>query len=356
MQFFLNLILLIVTLVYLVVSYQIYFTRMPAGDGGVGWSWQIIQSYLILLVLMTILTLIISLKGAYSWINNQTGNKVVYALLGTIIIVLGAGLASFTKGEPSFTPGLINKGITVLSTFIPIIFILCSFFLVNKHWIPFSPTTLKIPLFGSVIIGFASILLFVVNLYLESINNQKNRVNSILERQDANDIRMIQAVEAANILNDVDFLNILVYADDNKDTSVVNKAVARIKSRTDWQETMVKNLSSGGAMEVFNFLASHDADNKEIFPDAVNKGLYSVADWIRSRIKEGSQEHHFYAAQYGWEVERALRSADRFQHMGVDFIPAAQEIKKALLQPHQIKRKPFNCISYVDRWIEKNKK
>jgi hypothetical protein len=356
MQIIANLILLILVLIYFSVSYQIYFTRLPGGDAGVSWAWNIIYSYLIIIILMVILTWIIGSQGGYDSIGLPSSNKILIACAGSILISLGAGLASIMKGEPSFTPSIIHKIIIYISTFLPILFIICSFILLHRNWLFVSPTTMKIPLVGSAIVGLSAILLFVINLFLESIRNQENRIKSTIEQEEVNDQRMITEVESANVLSDVDFLQIMVFADDNKDSSVVNKAVAKIKSRPDWQETMVMFLKNDGALEVFNYLASHDPEKKELFPAAVNKGMYSVADYIRNRINEGSQSHHFYPDQYSWEVERALRSADRFKDMGVDFVPAAKAIKEALLQPHQIPRQPFNCIKRVDQWLKKNQK
>ena len=356
MQIIAHFLLVILILIYLSVSHQIYFTKLPGGDAGVSWAWNLVYSYLSMIVLMLLLALFIGLKGGYGEIDLLSSNKVLIACLGSLSISIGAGLASFMKGEPSFLPSIIHKVIIYISTFIPLVFIICSFILLNRNWLPISPASLKIPLVGSALVGLASIIFFVFNLLLESIQNQQNKIKSIIEREEANDIRMIKEIESANVLSDVDFLRIMVFADDNKDSSVVNKAVAKIKSRPDWQQTMVIFLKSDGALEVFNFLASHDAEIKELFPEAVKKGMLSVAEYIRSRIKESSQAHHFYPDQFSWEVERALRSADRFKDMAVDFVPAAIEIKKALLQPHQIPRKPFSCIKTVDQWILKNQK
>jgi len=356
MQLILNLLLLIITLIYLSVSHQVYFTKLPGGDAGVSWAWSIIYSYLVIIILFLLVTWIIAWKGGYDWITNQGRNTVLYASFGSIVIALGAGLASFMKDDSSFLPSVLSNSITYLTSIALLVGIICSFVLANRNGNTVPPASFRILLYGSALASTVSIGLFGLGLFLESLRNQRNRIKSEIRQEDANDVRMIEEIKSANILSDVDFLNIMVFADDNKDSSVVNRAVAKIKSRPDWQETMVMFLNSDGALEVFNFLASHDPEKKELFPAAVNTGMYSLAGYIRNRINECSQEHHFYPDQFSWEVERALRSADKFRNMSVDFVPAVIAIKEALHQPHEIKRKPFHCIKLVDQWIKKNQK
>lgn len=353
MQLILNLILLVTTLVYLSVTHQVYFTKLPGGDAGMSWAWNIIYSYLMILILLLVVTWIIAWRGGYDWLHHMGKNTMLYSCLGSIIITLGSALASFMKDEPS-PFSVLGNTISYVSSAALLVCIVCSFILVNRNENAAPFDSLRLPLYGSVIAGALSIGLFGLNLFFESLRNQRNRIKSSIERSDANDVRMIKEIESSNVLSDVDFLRIMVFADDNKDSSVVNKAVYKIKSRPDWQETMVKYLKSDGALEVFNFLASQEVPNKEMFPDAINTGLYSLADWIRMRIEECSQEHHFYTGQFSWEVERALRSADKFNGE-VDFRPAVAEIKKALLHPHPIKRTAFDCIRLVDQWLTKNK-
>ncbi len=356
MQLILNLLLLVTTMIYLSVTHQVYFTKLPGGDAGMSWAWNIIYSYLMMLILLLVVTCIIAWRGGYDWLHHQGRNTILYSCFGSIILTLGSGLASFMKDEPSHLSSVPGHIIGYVTSVALLVGIVCSFILANRNEISIPMVSLRLPLYGSVIAGAVSIGLFGLNLFFQSLRNQRNRIKSSIERSDANDVRMIKEIESANVLSDVDFLRIMVFADDNKDTSVVNKAVFKIKSRPDWQETMVRYLTSDGALEVFNYLASQEVENKDMFPGAINTGLYSVADWIRMQIQECTQDHHFYPEKFRWEVERALRSTNKFNNGKVDFTPAVAEIKKALMHPHPLKRTPFDCIKLVDQWLSKNKK
>jgi hypothetical protein len=46
-----------------------------------------------------------------------------------------------------------------------------------------------------------------------------------------------------------------------------------------------------------------------------------------------------------------LATADAFQGLGVDYLPAIRTLRTALDEPNEHKRVRFTCVATLDRWI-----
>jgi hypothetical protein len=49
-----------------------------------------------------------------------------------------------------------------------------------------------------------------------------------------------------------------------------------------------------------------------------------------------------------------MRTIEKFEGRGKDYLPAVKEIRAALNEPSEFKKPEFNCIPYLDRWIKEH--
>lgn len=99
-------------------------------------------------------------------------------------------------------------------------------------------------------------------------------------------------------------------------------------------------MENDHALEVFSFLAWNEVPDKKLFPKPVRKGVVAVADWIRHSI-QGTSPSSFYHDQYSDEVERTLRTVEKFEGLSVDYLPAVREMRAALDEPKVREKEPM---------------
>jgi hypothetical protein len=145
---------------------------------------------------------------------------------------------------------------------------------------------------------------------------------------------------------------ILVFTDGNQDEDIRKSAVTKIKSNPDWQMELIRILSTDWAPEAFHFLASNEVNERQLFLEPVRGGVLIQAKLIRESIRQSSHTSHFYPDLFSWEVERVLRTVDRFDGMGADYLPAVKELRAALDEPSEYKTIELNCMATLDKWIK----
>jgi hypothetical protein len=144
---------------------------------------------------------------------------------------------------------------------------------------------------------------------------------------------------------------LLVHTDRQRNPLVRERAIAKIKSRADWQEELVRRLDSGWAEEVFTFLASNEVDNPALFPVAVEKGIFQVAQSIRERIPDCST---FYPDQYQSVTRNILETVDKMQDTGINYRPAVQDLRNAFDTPANVEKPAFNAQKMLDKWLKQH--
>ena len=170
---------------------------------------------------------------------------------------------------------------------------------------------------------------------------------------DENHQRILNEIDTCDVMKNMVF--ILVSTDSNQDRDIRERAVAKVKTHPQWQQELIRLLQTDWAPEAFNFLASNDVDDPLLFGEPVKAGILIQARLIRESIRNSSHSSHFYPGRFGWEVERAVRTADKFKNQGVDLRPAVQELRAALDEPSEYEKPVFTCIKILDKWLKENK-
>ena len=186
----------------------------------------------------------------------------------------------------------------------------------------------------------------------ENQRNQKVRVEEVIKQQDENHDRILREIDSCDVSKNMVF--ILVFTDANQDADVRAKAVAKIKTNPKWQQELVNRLQNDWAPEAFNFLASNDVEDPELFREPVKQGATIQAKLIRERIRACSHPSNFYEGQFLWEVERVLKTVDKFSNKHTDYRPAIKQLRAALDEPSDFEKPAFLCAALLDDWIKEH--
>ncbi len=342
-----NLLLAIAALVFFLLAKSILFTKMPGGDAGVGYAWALIIGVLAFSICMAAVTAIIGSQGGFSWVGSPGGSRTMLVLAGFVLIMVGNGF--FMAGEGfGGLPYFSRKIVAAIPAVLPPLLIISAAILLNAARTSVPVFTYKLPIYfglgcGIMAVGF--------------IMAQKAR-NSAAILQDRSNFKRrnyqnhLDNIDSTDVMKDMVFL--LVYTDANHEKEVRGKALGKLKSRPDWQEELVRRLQNDWAPEVFTFLASNDVDDKAMFAEPVRQGVLIQAKLIRENIRQCRDAYALYAGKFTWEVERVLRTVEKFEGMGVDYRPAVQEMRNALDERTHFEKPKLAAKGILDKWLKKH--
>jgi hypothetical protein len=335
--------------------FSFLFGKIPSrgGDAIVGYFWAVIISYLLFFCIMAILFIIITAKGGFDWISSQRSTRNLIIGFGLTTAILTSALSGLFKYENGPVPALLRFFSGFVPLLIPMILIVSASILLNtglKNIVPL--TFIKWSLIFVAVIGLAGAISGIYFWMSEANRNTINRVESNIQRQDENHLRMLRDIDNCDVSKDMVF--ILVMTDGNQDPDIREKAVAKVKTNPQWQQELIRYLGSDWAPEAFNFLASNEVDDKQLFPEAVHMGVLNQARLIRQSLRSVSHASHLYPEIFTWETERVLRTVEKFEMMGTDYRPAVQELRLALDEPISFEKPVLNCVKILDKWLAKH--
>ncbi len=342
-----NLLLGITVLIFLVFVVSIYGKPAPkGGDAVVGYAWGILLFNLVLLILFALLSIIIGIKGGFSWLPGS-GTAVFFSVAGGLLLaMIGATLGAFREGST-----FLNYAGAAISVLTPLGLIIGLAVLLNAPNV--TPVLYKIPLGVAAGLGLLACgagLLANLKLNAENQQRQATAQSDFEKRNHDNMIETIDAIDVQKV-----FSNLLLYTDGYKDDEVRQRALAKIKSRADWEDELLRGLQENWAPEVFTFLASNEVEHKERFAEPIRAGIFIQAQQIEDQIKKAYSDHHLYSDQFCWETERVLRTIDKFKNSGVDYMPALQALRQSFDSKAEVKKPNFVCAHELDKWIKRNK-
>lgn len=346
-----NILLAIAAFLFIALLSAVYGTAPRGGDAAMGWVWGLIFINLAFLVVMGIVTLIVGHAGGLDWISPSLWPRVGWAGSTVFAGVLITALAALFKNEHGPVPGLLRWYGNFVPVLVPLILILAAGVLLNAPLREAMPQLLyKGPLLVVWGISAIGLLSALAGGLAEQQRGQQVKAAAMVEAQDANHARILQDIDSCKVETDMVF--ILVFTDANQRQDIREKALAKIKTNPRWQQELIRLLQSEGwAPEAFNFLASNPVEDSSLFPEAVKAGVLHQAALIREDIRRASHPSHLYPDLFYWEVERALRTVDRFAGMGVDYRPAVQELRAALDEPAEVDKPQFRCQRLLDDWL-----
>lgn len=345
-----NFALIVASIIYLALTYGTLFKNPPkGGDAVVGYAWMLIMGGGVISLCLLVTTGMLAWSGKLEWVNQVPQKRNFLILVGIVMIVVG--YMFFLFGEyPGDLPVFLRSIVRGIPVILPPMLIFASAVLLNTEAGSGHPMAYKIPIFtglGAGIIAFIFIISFRIQRDL-AIAKDRIDFNDKIHNDHLNNI------EKTDVSKDMVFL--LVYTDSNHPDDVRQKALAKIKSRADWQEELAARLGNDWAPEVFTFLASNEVPDRSLFVDAVKSGVYTQARLIREGIENCRDVYDCYQGRFLYEVDRVLRTVDKFKSSENSFVAEVQSMHRALQQTTDFKKPKFDALKLVENWLSKNSK
>ncbi|MBI1226540.1 MAG: hypothetical protein GC192_15000 [Bacteroidetes bacterium] len=342
-----NFFLAVAAIVFLLICNLIYFKTPPGGDAVVGYAWSIIFGILAFSICMAIVTAIIGWQGGFGWVGTSTGQRVALVLLGFLLILVGNGFFMANEYPRDLSPAM-RKIVRMIPAVLPVLLLIGAALLLNFKYTALAGPVYKIPVFSSL---FLSSLGFAIILFGQA-QRSAARVKADEDFRDRTHQNHLNTIDSTDVMKNGVFL--YVFTDANHKADVREKALAKIKSRPDWQEELVRRLQNDWAPEAFTFLASNEVDNKTLFPEAVRQGIIIQARLIRESIRKCRDKYDLYEGRFTWEIDRVIRTVDKFDSIGVDFKPVMQELRNALDEKTDFEKPRLPAKGLLDNWQKKH--
>lgn len=349
-----NLLLTLSACVFGLLLFSLYAKHVPkGGDAVVGYGWSVILLNLVFLVLLGLATLVLTLKGAFDWVSPVPAKRNALVFVGLLVCVASAALCGLFRHE-SGPISLVFRGMTYFAhMLIPAVLILSGFVLANDGLREALPKGVYLyPLKAVFGLGVLGVGLFLWDLMGQINQNNRRTIAEMGERELRIHNSHLADIDSCDVSKDM--VLILVLTDSNHDQDVRERALAKIKTRPDWQAELVRRLDSGWASQVFIFLASNEVDDKQLFAEPIRSGILNQAAAIRESIRQSFHSSNFYPDRFSGEIDRAIRTVEKFKGMGVDYLPAMRELRAALDEPCKVEKSKMDCTATLDRWINKN--
>jgi hypothetical protein len=353
MAFLGNIFLGLSTIIVFMLNVGALSKEPPRNDGAVGYVWTVIYLNLALIALMILVALIIGYKGGFDWVAAKRSSRFWIVTIVLLTALITTALSSLFRFEHGPVPGLIRLYSHFVPLVVPVILVVTGFILINSTLREAVPVNAyKWPLMLVGVIGVSGTLAAAAGFLMEASRNQAARREAYTERDKANHQRMLAEIDSNDVTKNFVFL--LVFTGDNQDPEIRERGVAKVKTHPQWQQELIRLLQTDWAPEPFQFLASNVVDDPSLFPEAVREGVLIQARLIRESIRNSSHPSHFYESRYSWEVERVIRTVDRYKNMGVDFVPAMRELRSALDEKAIVEKPKFESIPRLEAWIKEN--
>lgn len=351
MTFIGNLLLAIAALVYFALLSILYGKEPPkGGDYAVGYFWSLLILNALFIIAMVLANIIIGIRGGFGWVLPGSGVRFIFVTLCLLAALATTALSGMFRNEPGDVPWALRFFANIAPVIIPLLLLFGAVILLNQIQVP--AAVYKWPLQLAAALGLLGVTACIVLVLVESNRNRQATRQHTIEANESNHRRMLEEIDSCDLSKNMVFL--LVFTDANQHKEVRDKALAKIRSRTGWQEELVKKLQNDWAPEVFTFLASNEPDDPTLFTAPIYEGILIQAKLIRESIRRSSHPSHFYESRFLWEVERVLRTVDRFSNRGTDYRPAVKELRAALDQPCDFEKPVFICRQLLDEWIKQH--
>jgi hypothetical protein len=289
--------------------------------------------------------------GGLDWIARSRGTRYAIVAAGLLAIMGVTTLSLVVRFEPpSQQPFAVRHLADIAPGLFPLVLLVVGAILLNASFRPGIP---RAAYTGPLALVFGTSLLAcavgAVEWFVYEQQATTARIAEMQADQAGRHAAHLAEIEAIDPL--VAMERLLVFTDSNHPPDVRARALARVRSNPEWPEALATMLEGNASLEAFTFLASNAVEDRALLAGPVNAGILRVAEWVRRSIHGGSHEAHFYEGQFSWEVERVLATADAFQGLGVDYLPAIRTLRAALDEPNEHKRVRFTCVATLDRWI-----
>jgi len=276
---------------------------------------------------------------------------VIFCLAFVITVFFSAALKwDNITGTVSFSPWLANMNSLI---WFPLLIFIPSFLVL---FLGKEPSFAPVRVFFS--IGFLFSLVFTAGLLVDWLVYQSKQQKEMISQSQSRDqeqyenyIREIEELDSTQSI-----LGILPLTGRFHEAEVREAAVAKIKSRPDWESELIGILvTEYNYQYAYDFLDGNNVDNPALFTEPVRLSILQMAADIRTAILTADNLQDWSFDHFG--MERLLRVVDgQLEGQGMDFYPAILELRKTLdtAPPDRFKGVKYTVTPVLDKWLKDN--
>jgi hypothetical protein len=304
--------------------------------------------HLVLLGLISVAYIVIGRNGYFDWVSGNGLLRTLIISIGLLSCVIISALSFMSRIAPGSTPVLMQSMARIAPIAILIIVVGTGFILNNNFLRESIPSVFyKWPLLILDVGCFAGIVILAFTILSSTRSGVQEATRKYESEKSIKNSRLAE-IESADVSNDM--VRLLEFTGGLYPQEVREQASAKIMTDTSWQKDLIDLMEDDHALEVFNFLQSNEVNDKNLFLKPVYDGVIDAAAWIRHMI-QGTSPSEFYSDMFSDEINRVLRTVEKFEGMGVDYLPAVSEVRAALDEPRSDQKVKFDCIPVLDGWI-----
>lgn len=321
--------------------YYTQFSKSPGGDAGVGHAFVTFFFLKGAVISLGVIAVLVGIKGGFSWLGSNSITRFFIVLVCFLLIMYG--LVFF--GDPGIKVG---RSARHICSFLLVLMLLCWSAIHLKDGLR-AAVPMSVSKWLSIAILALGMVPLVAQVTLRQINLAKAR--SMRGELDSFEKGIAARIDSTDVQKGIGSL--LVHTAEGRHPIIREKALAKLKSRPDWQEEMVRLLNEGDGPNVFNYLSSNAVDNMAIFPEAINQGILTLAEMVRESIRNCSHRDHLRSDSFFFEVHDLLKSLKPFQKAGYDFTPALQTLRDAFNERCEFDKPRFNAAKMLDKALDR---
>lgn len=306
--------------------------------------------HIVFLCLMAGAALAIERKGGFDWISTQKTSRNLLVFGGLLLLVVAAAFGAAIKVVPGNSTDWAQTVLRYLSVLTPLILVVAGFTMLNDFLGGLIPVAWYKWLLG--FLSGASLICvgFVIFKWMGESPKGLNAAQSQYENAASIKADRLKEIEESDVERDM--MRVLEFVGANYPQEVREKAVEKIKAKPDWAQDIVRLLESDNPVAAFDFLSFDAVEAKKMFLAPVNQGVSGMGRWVRHTI-QGTSPANFYPDLFSNEVAAVLTTVEKFDGMGIDFLPALQEFRAAFEEAWAVDKGKLTCIKTLDDWIAK---
>ncbi|MEP6794648.1 MAG: hypothetical protein ABJB16_10005 [Saprospiraceae bacterium] len=306
---------------------------------------------LLFLGLMSIVYIAINRQGGFTWISNNGTLRFLFLSIGLLSAVIIAAIGIMNRFMPVSSSDVLQSLMKAVPVVIFVVLLVTGFIL-NNNAIREHVNLLfyKWPLFLVDGLSLVGVLFLAATTLFSGTSSLEDSTRNYESAPSIKNSRLAE-IEESDVKENK--MRLFEFTGGLYPQEVRDKASAKIKTNPDWEKEIIDMLENDQALEAFNFLQSNDVTDKKSFLQPVFNGVMSVAAYIRHTI-QGTSPSAFDDSMFSDEVNRVLRTVEKFEGNGVDYLPAVREIRDALDEPVLGKKINFDCRTILDSWIGKH--
>ncbi len=293
-------------------------------------------------------------KGQLAAVLPSNPWRTLLAFAGALAFAVAVFSCAMLKWEPvPGVPGWINRlAQSRADIWLPILVLLPSFILLSEaRRLAVPALAYQIPLALGVGLSLMICAGLLASWMAAQAHQQQALVAHIQQRdreQHEHYRRDIEAFQPTDPL-----VNILSFTGRFHDEDVRAAALAKIKSRPDWEGELIALLENEHYYHyAYTFLDGNPVDHPEAFAEPLRRSILLAAAEVRRSIPNSNNLQSWSFDHIG--IERLLRAIDeQFASQGVDYRPALRELRQALdtPRPEQFKNVRFAVARELDGWL-----